>query len=316
MNTWIFDLLRCPECRSGDLIRMVENIACNNCKSEFVSKSGAPVLIRKDNDIFPAREYKSDNSIATTALNYKKIYRFIPQISVNLSREKCLKSFGSYLKASTPANVLVVGSGAQRNVLNNDFAEFPNVRIAYCDVDKSAAVDCYCDTHELPFVDGCFDGVIITAVLMHVLYPEHVVSEIVRILKPQGVIYSELGFMQQVIEGGYDFTRYSLSGHRRLLNHFEEIESGMVAGPATALVWSIENFILAFIRISQVRFIAKALIRTTLFWIKYCDYVLCRQSQAMDGASCTYFLGKKSTTIVPDKQIIERYIGGKHLSHL
>jgi len=36
----------------------------------------------------------------------------------------------------------------------------------------------------------------------------------------------------------------------------------------------------------------------------------------MDGASFTYFLGKKNSSIVPDKQIINNYIGDKHIEHI
>src|SRR5207237_1273309 len=40
-------------------------------------------------------------------------------------------------------------------------------------------------------------------------------------------------------EGAYDFTRYTRTGHRRLLRGFDELGSGAVSGPAVALVWSV-----------------------------------------------------------------------------
>ena len=111
-----------------------------------------------------------------------------------------------------------------------------------CDIDKQADVDIFCDAHELSFKDEVFDGVISTAVLEHVLYPDKVIHEIHRVLKKDGFIYSEIPFLQSVHEGAYDFMRYTLSGHRRLLEYFKEIEVGMVAGPGTALVWSLVDF--------------------------------------------------------------------------
>ena len=108
--------------------------------------------------------------------------------------------------------------------------------------DAKGMVDLFCDAHELPFLDETFDGVIASAVLEHVVYPERVAAEIHRVLARRGLIYSEIPFLQQVHEGAYDFTRYTLSGHRRLLNHFEEFSSGVVAGPGTTLAWAIEHF--------------------------------------------------------------------------
>jgi SAM-dependent methyltransferase len=176
-------------------------------------------------------------------------------------------------------------------------------------VDPRADADIFCDAHDLPFVDSMFDAVITTAVVEHVLYPEQVASEIARVVKLGGLVYSELPFMQQVHEGPYDFTRFTLSGHRRLLNNFEEIDSGMVAGPATALVWAIEHFSLAFFSRRLPRLIAKGAVRLTWGWLKYLDYLLAGRKEAMDGASCTYFLGTKRSTRVSDLAIIERYVG-------
>ncbi|MFN2198593.1 MAG: methyltransferase, partial [Anaerolineales bacterium] len=146
-------------------------------------------------------------------------------------------------------------------------------------------------------------------------YPEHVAQQIHRVLMVGGMLYSELPFMQQVHEGAYDFTRYSLSGHRRLFNGFAEIDSGMVAGPSTALVWAIENFVLAFVARPVLRNVAKALVRIAFSWLKYVDRLLVDRPEAMDGASCTYFFGRKIEQKISDADIISRYVGAKHLKH-
>lgn len=190
------------------------------------------------------------------------------------------------------------------------------VQVICSDIDSDADVDLFCDGHDLPFINESFDAVVTTVVLEHVLYPERAAAEIHRVLTPDGLLYSEVPFMQQVHEGAYDFTRYSLSGHRRLFNRFSELESGMVAGPATALVWSIENFVLAFISRPQLRLVMKAVVRLAFAWLKYIDCFLQNRPEAMDGASCTYFLGTKMNGHVADDDIIARYVGAKHLSHV
>ncbi len=215
-----------------------------------------------------------------------------------------------------PSKVLVVGGGGQRKWLEPMLHSSVGHTIFYSDIDTSADVDLFCDGHDLPFFNNVFDAVVTTAVLEHVLYPEQVAAELTRVLKVGGLLYSELPFMQQVHEGAYDFTRYTLSGHRRLFNPFREIEAGLVAGPATALVWSIENFILAFFGGRRTRNVMKAFTRIAFSWIKYFDYLLKDRPQAMDGASCTFFFGRKSDTPVSDGEIIQAYVGAKHLSHV
>lgn len=186
----------------------------------------------------------------------------------------------------------------------------------YSDVDVRATVDLFCDGHDLPFPDGTFDAVITTAVLEHVLYPERVAAEIARVVRIGGLLYSELPFMQQVHEGAYDFTRFTLSGHRRLFNRFEEIEAGMVAGPGTTLSWALENFVLAFVRGRRMRMIAKAAARIGFSWLKHFDRLLKNRPEAMDGASCTYLLGRRIEDRVSDIAIIRSYVGSKPLTHV
>lgn len=318
INAYLQDILRCPDCRHPGLdfeSSGTNEIFCPNCKARYPLFNGCPVLLRHDNMIFPIEAYIGANqNLARTGKS--RLARLIPCISVNLASARCFASFAGLLAEQGDINVLVVGGGTQRTWLDDRFAAFPNIRLVYCDIDASALVDCYCDAHELPFLDGCFDGVITTAVLEHVLYPERVAEEIWRVLKPEGILYSELPFMQQVHEGGYDFTRYTLSGHRRLFNHFEEIESGMIAGPGTALVWALENFILAFFSGQRLRLAMKGIVRITAFWIKYFDYLLRDRPEALDGASCTYFLGRKQSQKIPDDGIIARYIGAKHICHV
>jgi SAM-dependent methyltransferase len=235
---------------------------------------------------------------------------------VNLSVVRLMKELRSMLDARGPSVILVVGGGRQRSWLDPLLCETVSHRIIYTDIDTSADVDIFCDGHDLPFDDNSIDALITTAVLEHVLYPERVAAEITRVIKFDGILYSEMPFMQQVHEGAYDFTRYTLSGHRRLFNNFLEIEAGMVAGPATALAWAIENFILAFFSGEKIRNIIKVFTRFGLFWIKYFDYILIRRAGAMDGASCTYLFAAKINGKVSDSKIISDYVGAKMIAHV
>lgn len=307
--------LRCPCCHSSELSCRADSseLKCESCGAQYPITHGRPVLLRPDNAVFCLDDYRQ--AALPIPGSGRGFQRFIPAPSVNLASERLFARMRQLLAGLPSAKVLVVGGGRQRAWLDARLGASDALQLVYSDIDVGADVDLFCDGHELPFVDGFFDAVITTAVLEHVLYPERVAAEIHRVLRVDGLLYSELPFIQQVHEGAYDFTRYTLSGHRRLFNGVAEIESGMVAGPATALVWSIENFVLAFLKRSVFRKMAKAMVRICFAWLKHFDRLLVNRPEAMDGASCTYFFGRKIEGCIPDTEIIARYVGAKHLRH-
>lgn len=312
----IHSFLRCPYCQSSALtvVDAASGMVCESCGSQYPISFGRPVLLRPDNNVFLQDDYL--NAKAPILKDGGRIWQeFIPKPSVNLASQRVLSRVRELLEKMPSATVLVVGGGCQRKWLDEQLGSGDSVQSVYSDIDVGADVDLFCDGHDLPFVDGAFDAVVTTAVLEHVLYPERVAAEIIRVLKEGGLLYSELPFMQQVHEGAYDFTRYTLSGHRRLFNGVSEIDSGMVAGPGTALVWAIENFATAFVVRPPLRKITKAVVRLAFGWIKYFDLLLVDSPAAMDGASCTYLLGRKIEGRIPDADIIARYVGAKDLQH-
>ncbi len=301
---------RCPDCHGRDLRSVPEALICRDCGGEFPTVGGAPALIRHDNEVFPIDSYAR----AAEGSSRKGWARLVPSPSVNLALRANLDRFAAALPGGGTTPVLVVGSGSQREWLGAAFAGSPDVTPVYIDVDRRAAVDLFCDAHEICFVDGCFRGVVATAVLEHVLYPERVVEELFRVLEEGGVVYSEVPFMQQVHEGAFDFTRYTLSGHRRLFNRFEELDSGLIAGPATAFVWAAESLVVALTAWSGMEKLARAGVRLLLGWVKYLDYLLKGSPAALDSASCTYFLGRKTAGRgVSDREVVSRYSGGRHV---
>jgi SAM-dependent methyltransferase len=235
--------------------------------------------------------------------------RLVPELGIELVGPETLVELRQLLDKIGLCSVLVIGCGRRRDKTAPHF--LPHECI-FTDVDPSADVDIFCDGHDLPFQDQTFDAVIIHAVLEHVLDPVRVVSEIHRVLKPEGLVYSAVPFMQQVHEQAYDFTRYTLSGHRRLFRYFNELRSGMVAGPGTALAWALEFFALSFCSRKYTRWAAIACIRIGFFWLKYCDYLCVHRPEAMDAASGTYFIGTKKEEATPDIDFIRSYIGTKN----
>ena len=211
--------------------------------------------------------------------------------------------------SSAKRRILVVGGG---------ILGFGVERLEACEWVELVETDVYigprtrivCDAHDLPFADGAFDAVVIQAVLEHVIDPPRVVSELHRVLGPDGIIYSEVPFMQQVHEGAYDFTRWTLGGHRRLLRGFDELDAGAVGGPGEALSWSIRYFLLALAGSNRWtrRLVVLVAISLTLP-LRWADHVLAQRPSGVDAAAGTYFLGKRRESPRSDSDILTAYHG-------
>ncbi|VAX11780.1 methyltransferase type 11, putative [hydrothermal vent metagenome] len=306
----ILKYLHCPYCK-GVVEKQESELACSICNRSFHSFHDGFVMLREENELFPASAYIENAPNNKKRLRkpriFAKVKSLVPSRSVNLARKRMFARL-AIDHGEQNRTILVVGCGNQAEQLNKYFPGSSTTFI-FCDIDKRADAKIFCDAHELSFKDGIFDGVISTAVLEHVLYPDHVIAEINRVIKPGGFIYSEIPFLQSVHEGAYDFTRFTMSGHRRLCEKFDEIEAGMIAGPGTALVWSITDFSRALFSNARFSSFAALLSRTLFFWLKYFDY-LCKDNPiALDAASCTYFYGKKAVKRTSGKEIIEQYKG-------
>ncbi len=316
MDMRVTSLLCCPMCR-GPLQLCSDGryyLKCENCCASYPALNETPVLFRSDNSAFQADAYLQ----AGPALGQRKrsLGWLVPKRSTNMCRERILSAMRARLDEMGSAKILVVGSGGQRTDLSRVLLTGKKHLLIFCDVDVSADVDIFCDAHDLPFADNSFDAVITTAVLEHVITPMRVAEEIYRVVKIDGLLYSELPFMQQVHEGAYDFTRYTLSGHRGLFRQFEAIDSGLVSGPATALAWSLEAFATSFFGRNAFRKAATFAVRVCFFWLKYLDYVVRRNPAAMDGASCTFIFGRKIASPLSDAEIVASYVGAIKLAHV
>jgi len=139
--------------------------------------------------------------------------------------------------------------------------------------------------------------------------PYKCVEEIHRVLKPQGLVYAETPFMQQVHLGRYDFTRFTHLGHRRLFRRFEEIHSGAMCGPGMALAWAYRYFLLSFARSKLLRAFLTVFSSLTAFYFKYFDHFLINKPGALDAASGYYFIGERSDRILSDRELIRLYRG-------
>lgn len=208
-----------------------------------------------------------------------------PDPSFDLRARARLARFVAMLPAG--ARVADVGCGERLSVAGS----------VGMDVRATCATTCVGDGHALPFAEGTFDGATSFAVLEHVANPGLVISEIHRVLKPGGAVYVSAPFLQ-----GYhpacgtdaDYWRFSLAGLRRVCGGFEEVESGVGAGPMSALAWVLRETVAA--PLYHRRYAVKP-VRLLAGWItalvKLLDAVAVYASGAHRAASSVYFIGRK-----------------------
>lgn len=305
---------RCPICGSGLIVADTEVLCTNEtCRSAFPVVNGVPILLNELTSVFSIDEVRGH--ALTTSLPASRLRRVLrrglPSPSRNPVAARNYERFGELLleKQSTP-QVLVVGGGVVGHGMDS-ILSMDKIELVETDVTLGPRTQVVCDAHDLPFADRSFDGVVIQAVLEHVVDPYRCAEEIYRVLKDDGLVYAETPFMQQVHLGRYDFTRFTHLGHRRLFRRFDEIDSGLVAGPGTVMAWSYEHLLLSFVRRRSLRGAVKAFSRVTGFWLKYFDVLVAGRPGALDAASGLYFLGRKSERTLSDRELIKLYRGAQ-----
>lgn len=292
--------LICPTCGDNNL-QGLEQLKCTDCGEIYPICNGVPILISDRNDLFNKKSAIDQSSSGFNVGFSGKVSKYLPPITLNIFQDKALKAFINDLNSGD--RFLIIGAGfdialKQKLLLkSND--------VVFTDVIASPITDYVCDATNLPFSDSQFDAVFVIAVLEHVVEPQVAVNEISRVLKYDGKVFSGIPFMQQVHMGCYDFTRYTLLGHRWLFKSFQMIDLAPSSGSGSALLWSITSFLRSFKSGKKSTLLIKSFVRIFLFWIKYFDLI---QKNKNDFALGTYFVGiNKKDAVLNKKDLIELY---------
>ncbi|MBT4767810.1 MAG: class I SAM-dependent methyltransferase [Phycisphaerae bacterium] len=293
-NKKVTSLLRCP--RSNGLLALADNettlVVCEDPARQYKIINGFPIMIDFAASVFKASQVSTRREgSAVTRKQYSGLSRLLKRIVApnKRSTSKNVATLRSLLKRTLgeTKRILVVGGGSIGQGMAPLYSD-PDLEIVAFDVYGSEHVQFVADAHQIPLADASFDCVIVQAVLEHVLDPHRVVSEIHRVLKIGGLVYSETPFLQHVHEGPYDFTRFTDSGHRYLFRAFELIKSGSSGSAGTQLLWSLDYFFRSVFRSRFAGKVAKVL----FFWVRLFDRAI-PPSYSIDAASGNFFLGRK-----------------------
>jgi len=303
----LLPILACPRCRSP-LKAADDVLSCTRpeCGRRFPAASGQPVLVDFETSILSEGDVRASSGGSVIERGRKSvagrlIQALLPTNKVGAVNADRLKSL--LLAALPRPTILIIGGGSAGEGTETLYEDGSLQLIAF-DIYGSALTQFIADAHQIPLADESVDAVWIQAVLEHVLDPWRVAAEIHRVLKPEGLVYAETPFLQQVHEGAYDFTRFTESGHRWLFRHFEAIDSGVVLGPASQLLWSIEHVVRGTFRSVKAGIAAKL----ALFWLRFFDRII-PAGYASDAASAVYFLGRKSAAKIGPRDIVAFYQG-------
>lgn len=295
--------LACPRCL-GPLAEDLRR--CTSCSLEFPEVQGKPVLVDFESSVL---DYES---VVRTTGQSPVIRKQLPSWAVKLlqgENQVAAKQSQTLLDLARRTCkrpwILVIGGGTVGSGLGALYTDESIDLIAF-DLFSSELVQFVADVHCIPLRSQCVDGVIIQAVLEHVLDPQRVVSEIARVLRTDGLVYADTPFLQHVHEGAYDFTRFTESGHRYLFKNFVEVSSGVVTGPGVQMIWSIDYLCRSLFRSR----LAGRLARAAFFWLRWLDRAV-PAKYAIDGASACYFLGRNSGTQISPKEVVKRYAGAQ-----
>ncbi len=106
----------------------------------------------------------------------------------------------------------------------------PSVEHIGIDLFDGPEVDVVYDGKHLPFPDDSFDAILCTQVLEHAEDVEQVCDEMVRVLKPGGLLIVTVPFIYFEHSAPYDFRRFSRYGIARLFDKQVEIKEVVLQG--------------------------------------------------------------------------------------
>jgi hypothetical protein len=111
--------------------------------------------------------------------------------------------------------------------------------------------------------------------------------------------------MQQVHEGAYDYTRFTVLGHRFLFKRFECISLGGDKGAGFVLSWSLKYVVWS---ITRSRLLGQLMYSAMALFSKLIDSVADERS-LYDGSSGVFFLGRKSIKTLSHAEVPQLYKG-------
>ncbi len=278
MKSLLREVWACPDCH-GALADSAEEVRCLLCGRSYPVVQGVPILLAGGATAAP-RPVKQDRGPG------ERLRRWSMPPATSYKRRVDRERLPAFVqKLGQTARVLNVGAKETdlgEHVLNLDLGLF-------------SGVDVVGDAMSLPLQDESLDAVITQGVLEHVRHPERAVAEICRVLRPGGLTYHEVPFIQGYHADPTDYRRFTLDGVTALFDGFEVMERGIIAGPSSALSWVLREYLAILFAFNNP--VLYALGKRAFGWltapIKYLDALVAGSRYAPKIASALYLVARK-----------------------
>lgn len=284
------ELLSCVVCRSSmPLFQNGSSLQCPNCKSSYPVRDGKfffTSIELNTKESFSARDSHLSLLKEKVKNNFPKLYpsliELLSPVMNNFSVQKFLE------KRSRHGWTLNLGSGVTDlgpQVINVDMMAYPTVNVI-------------ANLEKLPFQTASVDTIVNVAVLEHVPNPYLATAEMLRVLKPQGVVISFVPFMQGQHSSPHDYRRFTPQGLQKLFAGFtiDHIRSG---GPASALVWILQEFLAMFFSFGSMKLYRVIhFLLMALAPLKYFDVLMQHHPAASQIANGFWIEAHKPATVV------------------
>jgi len=192
-----WDCLVCPDCRAG-LHVTSESIICSQCAAAYTNRESGPVDMRLQG----AKTVEVSHTIGTGPFERHPRPDF-SVISVNPEADTLLadsdlpihltKEQASYIPPASGDGAMCLDLGCGNGEYRHPIEKL-GYRWAGIDFDHPDA-PVHADAHALPFPDDTFDVIVSLAVLEHVQFPDIVLREAHRVLKPGGRIIASVAYL-------------------------------------------------------------------------------------------------------------------------
>jgi SAM-dependent methyltransferase len=272
---------RCPQCQGSRLTREPELLRCDSCGQGYPLRGGRPVFTASDS-------WGAKDPLDRFKHPYKRFPRLYGLLVFLISplyfdgtrrrfiRERITSDDGVYLN---------LGSG---NTVLHD-------RVVNMDVTPYDSVDVVCDIATLPLQDDSVDVAFNISVLEHVPEPQRVLAEIRRVLRPRGIVYSDVPFVVGYHASPQDYYRWTHEGLTMLHQGFETERIMINGGPTSALLWVFQEWVAILLSFGSRRLhtLVYLLVMALTFPLKFLDVLLKRIPRARNIGSCFIYVGRK-----------------------
>ncbi|OFY20723.1 MAG: hypothetical protein A2W98_01260 [Bacteroidetes bacterium GWF2_33_38] len=264
MKKDLIKIICCPISHKDlNFVSIIENAEGEISSGKLITESGVEYFIENGipnlipyNPIFE-KEDDRKNLYKTVSEPYVSILHKIGMDSNKIAQMDSLR-FAIYSKTKKlcaehiSGRVLEIGAGG--NYLKEEFKNAYNEWISL-DYDlRSDSIDIRGDGQNLPFKNEIFDTIISIDVLEHVPNPEKFVSEIFRVMKPNGKVILSTPFFFYLHEEPHDFFRFSKYGLKVLFerNGFNVQEVTPTAGLISIIGILISIFLTRIFKFSKI----------------------------------------------------------------